>query len=215
MTRIIALVAALALPAAAHAWTPPPIGQDGQTNAAAAPAADSGSAAGAAASATARARSSATGGSATGGSATGGRGGSASVAVTNNSGSGRQVATAAAPAVLSVNPCLPAGNSGAVQTGVFGLSLGLAHGYDEVCRLHVLGEDAAARAYLCRADADVRQAYKDIGQPCPQDAPPPLVIVISRPAGKPPRTVYPYDYCQTRSAGDRNQHRECGRPRTE
>lgn len=153
-----------------------------------------------------------TGGKATGGQATGGRatGGHASVSVINGSGDYDRpppAASATAPAALSTNPCLPGGTSGAVQTGLFGLSLGVNPGFDEACRLHQIGQDRAAVAYLCRANGDIRQAFRDIGQPCAQDL---GVIAISRP--KPALPVvksYPYDWCMTRNAGDKNQHREC------
>lgn len=107
------------------------------------------------------------------------------------------VASAIAPGGMSYNACAGSPASGAVQTGLFGLSIGSGGGFDNACRLHMLGQDAAAMAYLCRVNKDVRASFRDIGRPCPQDQP---VETVS--AGPP-------DYCFTRDADDRNQHREC------
>ena len=162
-------------------------------------------------------------GGAGGAGGAGGRGGSAAVNVYNNANSGNgggtasspaavnnvwdsrnPVAGAVAPAITNYNACSGSSTSAAAQFAPFGLSFGTGGGFDNACRLHMLHQDRAAVAYLCRVNGDIRQAFRDIGEPCPQDMPP------AQPQEQ--VTAYPYDYCFTRNTGDRDQHRECDRP---
>jgi hypothetical protein len=179
-----------------------------------------------------RSTSSAAGGSATGGAggsststarggtARGGAGGSGGAGGVSNvtvnggglgggggigSGNSFPVATATAPAVMSFNPCSGSSTSGGLQTGPVGLSFGTGGGFDNACRLHMLGHDDAAVAFLCRSNNDIRQAFADIGQPCPQDRP--KVVAVAAPL--PPNQRFKYDYCATASAGELKQHKEC------
>lgn len=121
------------------------------------------------------------------------------------------VATAAAPAIMSVNPCSGSPTSAGLQSAPFGLSFGTGGDFDNACRLHMLGQDAAAVAYLCRDDRNIRRAFADIGQPCPQDrpqvetiaAPPPVAALPS------PNQRYRYDWCYTMDNGSGKQHKVC------
>jgi hypothetical protein len=154
----------------------------------------------------------------TGGSAAGGAATSATGAVnvtTSGDASRNPPASAIAPAISTFNSCAGAATSGALSTGLFSASLGLNPGFDEVCRLHELHQDRAAIAYLCRSDRVVRQAFRDIGTPCPQDIQAVPVVAVGGPVAAPvtaqtsSQQEYPYDYCFTRDAGDKNQHKEC------
>jgi antirestriction protein ArdC len=62
----------------------------------------------------------------------------------------------------------------------------------------MLGKDAAATSYLCRVNGDIRPAFKDNDQPCPQVRP--KVDQIDAAPPTPTRTGYRYDYCFTASA---------------
>lgn len=115
------------------------------------------------------------------------------------------VATAVAPAIMSFNPCSGSSASAGLQGASFGLSFGTGGGFDNACRLHMLGQDAAAVAYLCRANGDIRQAFKDIGQPCPVDRPQVVAVAARAPTVTDDRP----DYCFTASAGEVRQHAEC------
>jgi len=118
-----------------------------------------------------------TGGNAAAVSSSAARGGTARAAVVNNISGGNSngnnwhipPATAAAPSFAQFNNCSGSPITGAVQSGVFGLSFGTGNHFDEVCRLHMLGLDNVAFAYLCRVDHDVRKAARDAGYPCPDD----------------------------------------------
>lgn len=133
---------------------------------------------------------------ATGGSA---GGGSSDVTVQGNP---REAATALAPSFSGVNPCAGSAASGAVQTGVFGLSIGTGGGFDKVCQIATYLHDPLAKAWACRHIDGIREAALDIGKPCPQDKPTPVneteIIRHDRP-----------DWCLTASARERLQHLEC------
>ncbi len=132
----------------------------------------------------------ATGGNATangGAGGHGGRGGSSTVTntITPASGSGWSgqqfpVSSAIAPSVYG-GICVGQGASLAGSTPVFGISAG-GNQVDRVCQLHMIGQDAVAREYLCRADKDVRAAFLASGQPCAADHVVPVAAVVANPA---------------------------------
>lgn len=173
----------------------------------------------------ARSTSHATGGSsfATGGTATakGGAGGSAHVTNIVNGGTGDPagggyvgydghlpVSSAIAPNVTSFNSCAGSPVSGALQTGIFGLSFGSGNKFDEVCRLNQSRRPDAAIEYLCLVDPDVRKAMKATVTPCAADRS--VVVFAAVPAALAPgNEKYRFDYCYTVSAGERSQHKEC------
>ena len=146
--------------------------------------APSGSAAAAASSATAGAQASnrtrvsnsaaAQGGAAYGGQGGyGGAGGSiGDIAVSNRTNYPRQAAPAFAAPITSFNPCSGAGVSAGVQAPLFGLSAA-SQSYDDACRLHQLGMDAAAKELLCQTrsirDAIYYAALQRQGMPCLAD----------------------------------------------
>lgn len=165
----------------------------------------------------ARSTSHATGGAsnATGGTATakGGAGGSVTINGDPAGGGGGYVgydghipaSSAIAPNVTSFNSCAGSPVSGALQTGIFGLSFGSGNHFDEVCRLNQSRRPDAAVEYLCLVDQDVRKAMKATATPCAADRP--VVVVASIPA--PGNEKYRFDFCYTASAGERAQHKEC------
>jgi hypothetical protein len=73
----------------------------------------------------------------------------------------------------------------------------------------MLGKDAASTTYLCRVNGDIRLAFKDNDQPCPQVRP--KVDQIDAAPPTPTRTGYRYDYCFTAAAVELRQHWECVR----
>lgn len=129
----------------------------------------------------------------------------------SNGGIDIPVATAAAPAIMSVNPCSGSPTSAGLQSAPFGLSFGTGGDFDNACRLHMLGQDAAAVAYLCRDDRNIRRAFADIGQPCPQDRPKVVDAAAVAPIAPvpPPAQRYRYDWCYTMDPGSVKQHRQC------
>jgi hypothetical protein len=156
------------------------------------------------------------GGNATGGNATGGRGGSSNVSINNapTSGSGGGGDSYNGGVALTVPggygnaPC-----GGGVGMGGLGLGGGGSGGgtlwefgdckrMRESSALLQLGYPDAALAELCQIDR-VREAF---GGKCPE--PKKAHLVLDTDAAK-------WDYCFTRNAGDRNQHRECDRLRAE
>lgn len=216
--RTLLLASALSLAALpALAWDPSPIAQGPGTNAASSPAADSGSAAGAAAAASARVNAhtsshasvgnvSGGGGGAGGAGGAGGTGGKAqsNVTVNNSDGNGvgarspdsRPVASAVAPAAFSSNPCGGSPTTGGLQTGPVGLSFGVGGGFDKVCQIAMYLRDPLAKAWACRHMDGIREAARDIGQPCSEDEPkvqqvsevmpiPPIPPIRSMPDGVP------------------------------
>lgn len=144
--------------------------------------------------------------------ANGGQGGH----VTNNIGTGpgglgggypsnpRLAASAIAPTIIS-GGCAGAGFSAAIQLPGIGGGGGLVK-MDRICQLHMIGEDAAARELLCQ-EGDIRKAFLAAGEPCAADLKP-YLIAPARPVPV-STTKYPWDYCETRHAGDKDQHREC------
>lgn len=108
------------------------------------------------------------------------------------------VASAIAPAVTSFNSCAGSAVSGAMQTGPFGISFGSGNKFDRVCWLNESGRSDAAIEYICKIDPTAREAMKHTSRPCAED-----VQAVST------KTSYPYDWCNTRHAGDADQHLEC------
>lgn len=140
----------------------------------------------------------------------GGNGGSVTNTINSNGNGGyngpsnpRLAASAIAPPIIS-GGCAGFGASAALQLPGIGIGGGAVK-VDRVCQLHMIGEDAAAKELLCQQD-DIRKAFLASGEPCAADLKP-YVEPVSVPVDS--STVYPYDYCQTRHAGDKNQHREC------
>jgi hypothetical protein len=119
------------------------------------------------------------------------------------------VASSYAPPVYQVNPCSGTPVSGGLQSGVVGLSMGWGGEFDNACRLHQLGQDDAAIAYLCRSNSQIRAAFQDVGRPCLQDRP--KQVGAAPPVAAPAFTQRPLpDWCY---AGGRvlTNHRECRR----
>lgn len=114
------------------------------------------------------------------------------------------VASAIAPNVQSFNSCAGSAVTGAMQTGVFGMSFGSGNKFDRVCWLNESGRPDAAVEYICAVDKTAREALKHTAHPCAEDVP--VVAAVALPTTK---TEYPFDYCYHRNAGDANQHVEC------
>lgn len=116
----------------------------------------------------------------------------------------RLVPTPYAPTIIS-GPC-GRNTSAGVTTGFFGLSFGN-NTMDVVCQLHTIGQNEAAKQYLCIERSDVRKAFEEIGQPCADD---PVRQIKERvPTGGLDHRVYKYDWCYTASPGELKQHKEC------
>jgi hypothetical protein len=75
------------------------------------------------------------------------------------------------PPVVGTAPCLVSGSLGVGVTG-FGIAGGTAvHSEDCEHRNHAallatIGEKAAARAYLCQVNEEIRKAFEALGQDC-------------------------------------------------
>lgn len=113
------------------------------------------------------------------------------------------VATAVAPSMLSYNSCAGSAAGVGIQGGTFGLSVGTGGGYDNACRLHELGQDDAAIAYLCIVNGDIRKAFKEVGRPCPEDRPRVRRVAVAPPEPVVRQIARRPDYCYTISRGDR------------
>lgn len=226
MLKPLALTAVLMLGAApAFAWVANSAAQGPGANAATSASSDNGPAIGVSQSQQQSARSfSATRSSARSISASqggaGGSGGTSTVNVVNSSGNTGHaaVASASAPSMLVPGPC-PVYNNGSAggQSSVFGISLGFGGDPSKVCEIATYLRDPLAKAWACRHWDGIREAARDIGQPCPQDGPITRVVPASAvPPTVPARTKdrYPFDYCYTASAGELRQHKECGDGRT-
>lgn len=125
------------------------------------------------------------------------------------------------PAIQGANPC----NIGASGGGSFmgwGASAAVL-GESRRCRGQewfrfqmMAGNREAAIAVACVTDEDMREAYRLIGQPCPQDrgavaASPPPAMVVATPVPS-PSVAAPArpDWCLTASPAERRRRPECG-----
>ena len=153
-------------------------------------------------SATAHARSSATGGNATGGNASAVGGQASGFGYGGNGGTvngglalGVPLGTGNASCAAGISVAgLSLGGGGSAGGGLWEL-----HDCKRARQAELLfrwGYRDQAVALLCQID-DVREAF---GGECPRATP---VTIVS---------ADPFDYCRTRNAGDKNQHRECDRP---
>jgi hypothetical protein len=157
-------------------------------------------------------------------SARGGRSGTSNVTVNGAGGgsyvgglSGRIPAATAYSAPSAGFDVCGLGNPSAGGQGLIGATLNLGERLDLACALQRAGRPDAAIALLCRQHGDVRQAMKDIGTPCPQDAPKqaatPVVAVVT-PAAAPLDPNKNADWCDTLSSpAERREYAAlCGLP---
>lgn len=185
--RTILAAAILTSPVAAHAWT---IGNQGPGNNSAA-AADSGSAASAAARSNQRQSQLTTVYVKPQQSQRNSQRTNVSNNINLSAGGGHgsggdpsyPVATAYAPSFSTYNNCAGSPVSAGLQHALVGLTFGSGGGFDEACRLHQLGHDDAAAAYLCRTNKDIHKAFLDAGETClPEDRPrAPVQHVVAQP----------------------------------
>ena len=136
-------------------------------------------------------------------------------------GNGRIPVASAIPAPIVNGGCNTGGFSGVIQSPIIGGGATLGGKQDIVCQSNEIGRADVAFVYLCFKDEDYAKASRYTRQPCPdKDArPTPIPAVVITPAPTPSpepvphntKIIYRPDYCGTRNAGDRNQHRECDR----
>lgn len=126
------------------------------------------------------------------------------------------------PSFYGANPCSNSASGGGAGMG-FGISIG-GQWSEQECRdqewfrfLHMAGQGNVATAYICGRNTAIRQAYRDAGQPCPQDVPAvaPLPVAGTTPApvgvqaAPPPASARP-DWCGTASPAERRRYPACG-----
>lgn len=92
----------------------------------------------------------------------------------------RQVSSAIAPSITTINPCGGVAASGALQTGLFGISLGAGGGFDKMCQIAMYSSNPVAFQYACRNMDGFRDAARDAGMPCAMDRP--AVVAFVQPA---------------------------------
>lgn len=134
-------------------------------------------------------------------------GGSSNVNVSNNSGGGGGYGGGvflSIPDGRGEAPCgggVGLGGGGSSAGGGVGGTLwefGDCKRLRESKMLHDWGYPDAALAEMCQIDR-VKEAFEKVGRQCPSPAA----------VAEPVTTKYPFDYCGTRNAGDKNQHLEC------
>lgn len=128
------------------------------------------------------------------------------------------------PSIQGANPC-NIGVSGGGSVLGFGASAAVlaesrrCRGQEWFRFQMMAGNPAAARAIACVTDEDMREAYRLVGQPCPQDGPPaasqaaPLSqprLAAAAPQAAPPAPARAMpDWCLTASAAERQARAEC------
>lgn len=132
------------------------------------------------------------------------------------------------PSMQGANPCNIGASGGAGWMG-FGASAAVlaestrCRGQEWFRFQMMAGNAAAAQAIACRTDSDMRQAYLDVGQPCPQDRPagtpsnvPPAPTNVSAAptAAIPQNNWRAADWCDNASPSERgdNWRRNCVNP---